>query len=83
MKKFIIFSIQLGYFVIWSMFLLHQWTSIIDFSTLSEDLHKKEDNTNRLLSMEKQLQWLRELGFVDVDCYWKWLELALLTGYKI
>ena len=45
--------------------------------------HKKEDNTNRLLSMEKQLQWLRELGFVDVDCYWKWLELALLTGYKI
>ena len=45
--------------------------------------HKKEDNTNRLLSVEKQLQWLRELGFVDVDCYWKWLELALLTGYKI
>jgi tRNA (cmo5U34)-methyltransferase len=45
--------------------------------------HKKEDNTNRLLSMEKQLQWLRELGFVDVDCYWKWLELALLIGYKI
>jgi tRNA (cmo5U34)-methyltransferase len=45
--------------------------------------HKKEDNTNRLLSVEKQLQWLRELGFVDVDCYWKWLELALLTGYKL
>lgn len=44
--------------------------------------HKKEDNTNRLLSMEKQLQWLRELGFVDVDCYWKWLEMALLIGYK-
>lgn len=45
--------------------------------------HKNEDNTNRLLSMEKQLQWLKELGFVDVDCYWKWLELALLTGYKL
>ncbi len=44
---------------------------------------KKEDNTNRLLSMEKQLQWFRELGFIEVDCYWKWLELALLIGYKL
>jgi tRNA (cmo5U34)-methyltransferase len=45
--------------------------------------NKKEDYTNRLLSMEKQLQWLRDIGFVDVDCYWKWLEIALLIGYKI
>jgi tRNA (cmo5U34)-methyltransferase len=45
--------------------------------------HKKEDFTNRLLSVEKQLQWLRDIGFVDVDCYWKWLELALIIGYKL
>ena len=44
---------------------------------------KKEDNTNRLLSMEKQLQWFRDIGFIEVDCYWKWLELALLVGYKL
>jgi SAM-dependent methyltransferase len=44
---------------------------------------KREDKTNRLLSVEKQLQWLRDLGFVEVDSYWKWLELALLVGYKL
>ncbi|MGB7955534.1 MAG: class I SAM-dependent methyltransferase [Candidatus Nitrosopolaris sp.] len=43
---------------------------------------EKEDRANRLLSMETQLDWLRDTGFVEVDCYWKWLEMALLIGYK-
>jgi ubiquinone/menaquinone biosynthesis C-methylase UbiE len=43
---------------------------------------EKEDRTNRLLPMEVQLGWLRDIGFVEVDCYWKWLEMALLIGYK-
>ncbi len=51
------------------------------FAAIGEPL-EHEDPSDRLLDVESQLAWLRGLGFQDVDCYWKWLEMALLTGVK-
>jgi tRNA (cmo5U34)-methyltransferase len=51
------------------------------FAAIGEPI-EDEDPSDRLLDVETQLGWLRELGFDDVDCYWKWLEMALLVGVK-
>lgn len=37
---------------------------------------------NRLERVDVQLNWLEEIGFNHVDCYFKWMELAVFGGVK-
>ena len=41
-----------------------------------------EDPSNKLYDLHAQLIWLSDIGFDDVDCHWKWRELALLSGVR-
>jgi ribosomal protein S18 acetylase RimI-like enzyme/ubiquinone/menaquinone biosynthesis C-methylase UbiE len=44
--------------------------------------HRPDKAANILAPVEHQCDWLRKLGFVDVDCYFKHFELALFGGKK-
>lgn len=51
------------------------------FDAIEEPI-EHEDPSDRTITVETQLGWLREVGFEDVDCHWKWREMALLAGVK-
>lgn len=42
----------------------------------------EDDPTDRLAELGEQMGWLREIGFSEVDCHFKWLELALIVAVK-
>jgi SAM-dependent methyltransferase len=42
----------------------------------------QDDPTDRLADLSAQLEWLREAGFGEADCHFKWLELALMVAVK-
>jgi len=44
--------------------------------------HRPDKAANILAPVETQCEWLREIGFEDVDCYFKLFELAVFGGRK-
>jgi tRNA (cmo5U34)-methyltransferase len=42
----------------------------------------QDDPSDRLAGLREQLDWLREAGFREVDCQFKWLELALMVARR-
>ncbi len=49
---------------------------------LREFLERPDRAANILASVEEQCRWLREIGFREVDCYWKYFELAVFGGVR-
>jgi tRNA (cmo5U34)-methyltransferase len=41
-----------------------------------------DDPSNQLVGTEDHLRWLNGCGFVNVECFWKWRELAVVAGTK-
>lgn len=50
--------------------------------TMEEIVSRLDKSANRLAPVGIQTQWLSEIGYTDVDCYWKYYELAIFAGYK-
>ncbi|MBW4620467.1 MAG: class I SAM-dependent methyltransferase [Cyanosarcina radialis HA8281-LM2] len=44
--------------------------------------HRPDKAANILAPVELQCDWLREIGFINVDCYFKIFELALFGGMR-
>ncbi len=51
------------------------------FDAIGEAI-ENEDPSDRTIDVESQLGWLSDAGFADVDCLWKWREMALLAAIK-
>ena len=45
-------------------------------------MNRPDKEANKLLSVEVQCQWLREIGYREVDCYFRVYELAVFAGQK-
>jgi SAM-dependent methyltransferase len=43
---------------------------------------EQDDPSNKLAPVPSQLDWLGAAGFEQVDCHWKWRELALIGGVR-
>jgi ubiquinone/menaquinone biosynthesis C-methylase UbiE len=56
---------------------------LVTFDQVKREFLERPDRAANILApVEEQCAWLRELGFRDVDCYWKYFELAIFGGMR-
>ena len=54
-----------------------------DVAAIRAAYHARPDKAdNQLAAVDRLCAWLRDIGFIDVDVFWKWFELALFGGSK-
>jgi len=55
----------------------------VTLEQIRRDFLERPDRAANILALvEDQCRWLREFGFQDVDCFWKYFELAIFGGIK-
>jgi tRNA (cmo5U34)-methyltransferase len=47
-----------------------------------EFMERPDRAANILALVEDQCRWLRDIGFQDVDCFWRYFELAIFGGVR-
>jgi len=56
---------------------------VITLAQVRQEYVTRQDGAANILApVEDQCRWLREIGFDDVDCYWKYFELAIFGGMR-
>lgn len=54
-----------------------------DREAIAQQYHNRLDKSENILApVDVQCQWLREIGYCDVDCFFKLFELGLFGGRK-
>lgn len=50
---------------------------------VAREYHGRPDKADNILdTVEAQVGWLREIGFEQADCFFKWWELAVFGGVR-
>lgn len=53
------------------------------YEQVAEEFHQRQDKAANILApLQLQCEWLRDIGFIEVDCYLRVFELALFGGIK-
>jgi SAM-dependent methyltransferase len=54
----------------------------IEFLTALGRTLETDDPSNKLAPISSHLAWLDDQGFRDAECFWKWRELAVVSGTR-